>query len=78
MDELKFEQLHKAVSNRPKCLRIGQAYFNYAHEIFPKETDQLDGTDKDCYYNDKRVPEFLAALHELVRQSDDKENNEKN
>lgn len=78
MSYLKFENLHKAVFNRPACLRIGQAYFNYAHDMFPKEVDQLSGTDKDCFYNDKRVPAFLAALHELVRESEEKENKEKN
>ena len=79
MTDSNFEQLHKAVFNRPKCLRVGQAYFNYAYDMFPKEVDQLSGTDKDCFYNDKRIPAFLEALQKLVEQSsDEKENDEKN
>ena len=58
--------LHIAVQHKPDDWRLGQAYFNYAYEHFPKEADKLRGTDLDCFYDDKKIPVFLNALNKLI------------
>ena len=66
IDYTKNIPLHVAVQNKPAEWRLGQAYFNYAYQMFPKETDKLLGTDKDCFYLDERIPIFLDALNKLI------------
>lgn len=62
----KLTQLHIKVMNKPKEWRLGQAYFNYAYELFPLETDQLRGTKYDCFYLDDRINIFIEELNKLV------------
>ena len=71
IDFSKNVQLHIKVQNKPKEWRLGQAYFNYAWELFPKETDALRGTDVDCFYVDERIPDFLNALNEQLTKLPD-------
>lgn len=66
IDYSKNAALHIAVQNKPKEWRLGQAYFNYAYKMFPKETDKLRGTDKDCFYRDELIPVFLEELDKLI------------
>jgi len=54
--------LHIKVLNKPKEWRVGQAYFNYAYELYPKETDKIRGTEDDCFYDDSKIPQFLNRL----------------
>ena len=55
-----------AVDDRPSFWRLGQAVFNYAYDAFPDQADKLRGTEKDCYYRDDKVNEFLNALSDLM------------
>ena len=64
IDYSKNTQLHIKVQNKPVEWRLGQAYFNYAEELYPEETNQLRGTEYDCFYNDEKIPEFLEKLNE--------------
>ena len=66
IDYSKNIQLHIKVQNKPEEWRLGQAYFNYAEELYPEETNQLRGTEYDCFYNDERIPEFLEKLNEIL------------
>ncbi len=66
IDYSKNTALHIAVQNKPKEWRLGQAYFNYAYKMFPDETEKLRGTDKDCFYRDELIPEFLEELDKLI------------
>lgn len=59
-------QLHTKVQNKPDEWRLGQAYFNYAEELYPEETNQLRGTEYDCFHSDEKIPEFLKKLNELL------------
>lgn len=59
-------QLHIKVQNKPEEWRLGQAYFNYAWALYPEETNQLRGTEYDCFYNDERIPDFLEKLNEKL------------
>lgn len=64
IDFTKNIQLHIKVQNKPEEWRLGQAYFNYAEELYPEEANQLRGTKYDCFYNDERIPIFLEELNE--------------
>ena len=44
------------------AVSYGQAVFNAAHKLFPKETEVLRNTSYDCYYHDDRVELFLSQL----------------
>lgn len=39
IDYSKNTQLHIKVQNKPEKWRLGQAYFNYAEELYPAETN---------------------------------------
>ena len=58
--------LHIKVQNKPEEWRLGQAYFNYAYEIYPQEVDIIRGTNYDCYYDDNKIGTFLNKLNELL------------
>ena len=60
--------LLEKVKNKPEEWRVGQALFNYAYEMYPKEADLIRGTDKDCFYNDTKCQAFLDELNTLVMQ----------
>ena len=66
IDFTKNIQLHIKVQNKPEEWRLGQAYFNYAEELYPEETNQLRGTEYDCFYNDEKIPNFLKKLNETL------------
>ena len=66
IDFTKNIQLHIKVQNKPEEWRLGQAYFNYAEELYPEETNQLRGTEYDCFYNDEKIPNFLKKLNEKL------------
>ena len=70
IDYSKNIQLHIKVQNKPKEWRLGQAYFNYAEELYPEETNQLRGTEYDCFYNDEKIPEFLEKLNGKLLEFD--------
>lgn len=59
-------QLHIMVQNKPKEWRLGQAYFNYAYELYPRDVDTLRGTNVDCFYDDTKIPYFLNALNKQL------------
>ena len=42
--------------------RAGQAAFNAATHVFPKEAEQARSTELDCFYLDERIPDFLAHI----------------
>lgn len=66
IDFAKNIQLHIKVQNKPEEWRLGQAYFNYAWALYPDETDALRGTECDCFYDDNKIPNFLAGLNKLL------------
>ncbi len=57
------ETLERMVEKRPKEWRRGQAYFNYAYEMFPEVVDEIRGTDRDCFYRNDRIGIFLEELN---------------
>ena len=63
IDYSKNIQLHIKVQNKPEEWRLGQAYFNYAEELYPEETNLLRGTEYDCFYDDNKISIFLEKLN---------------
>lgn len=66
IDYSKITQLYIKVNNKPKEWRLGQAYFNYAEELYPEVVNQLRGTIYDCFYDNNKIPEFLEKLNEKL------------
>ena len=66
IDYSKNIQLHIKVQNKPEEWRLGQAYFNYAEELYPKETNLLRGTEYDCFYDDNKISIFLEKLNKKL------------
>jgi hypothetical protein len=54
--------LRWAQEDRPTEWRFGQAVFNYAYDVFTYEVEKLRYTKVDCFYDDKKVPDFISAL----------------
>jgi len=52
-----------------KGLRKGQSIYNAAHDMFPKETGQLTGTEFDCFYSDEKVGVFLDKLYCIIKEN---------
>ena len=69
MDQIDYSKniaLHIKVQNKPKDWRLGQAYFNYAYELYPRDVDTIRGTEYDCFYDDSKIPIFLYALNKQL------------
>ena len=66
IDYSKNIQLHIKVQNKPEEWRLGQAYFNYAYELYSEETNQLRGTEYDCFYDDNKISIFLENLNKKL------------
>ena len=66
IDYSKNIQLHIKVQNKPEEWRLGQAYFNYAEELYPEETNRLRGTEYHCFYDDNKIPIFLEKLNKIL------------
>lgn len=67
IDFTKNMQLHiKVQNNKPEEWRLGQAYFNYAEELYPEEANQLRGTEYDCFYDNNKIPIFLEELNKKL------------
>lgn len=42
--------------------RKGQAIWNTAVKHWPKQVEPLRATEKDCFYTDTKIGEFVEAL----------------
>lgn len=68
----------RLVENRPDCLRLGQATFNYAFRCVNELEDDLfdsnlmesfNNKDVDPFYDDSKIFAFWESLHnELVTE----------
>ena len=61
-----YEKYHEAFRNNVKggTQRLGQACFNAVYEVDPVVADKLRGTDKDCFYFDSRIDDFMKVVYE--------------
>lgn len=50
-------------------LREGQAIFLASFKLFPKTSIQLSGSNEDCFYNNTLIPQFLAKLEDLLKET---------
>ena len=50
-------------------LRLGQAVFNLAYLQWPKQVEELVGTDADCFYEDDLIEAFIKSLAQAVNEN---------
>ena len=62
------EEIKEMANNRPEDWRYGQAIFNYAYQLYPKETNELRGSEFDCFYRNDLVEIFLEKLNEKLEK----------
>jgi hypothetical protein len=55
-------------SKKPDELRLGQHAFNFIHDIEPDIANEIRGTDKDCFYSNDKMSEFLEEVNKLYNQ----------
>jgi len=62
------EYIFKKVEDAPKCLRKGQAIFNWVDEHYG-DTARIVQFEYgiDCFYVDKHIDEFLEKIFELIQ-----------
>lgn len=53
----------QAHTNNPNW-RLGQSYFNVLHRLRPDLANKVRSTNLDTFYNDTRIPAFLAHIKE--------------
>lgn len=57
-----YAEFIRKIENVPQEQRKGQYAFNLAISMFPKFAELARGKAYDCFYDDKLLNEFLAAL----------------
>ena len=57
--------MRKARENGGKPQRAGQAAFNHLHGAYPELANKINGTEADCFYDDKKIPAFIQRVYEL-------------
>ena len=55
-------------SKKPDKLRLGQHAFNFIHDIEPDIANEIRGTDKDCFYSNDKMSEFLEEVNKLYNK----------
>lgn len=63
VEEGKIEYAYKLAlryADQYKDWRWGQCIFNAYYTVFPEITNQIRGTEDDCFYVDAKVPAFLS------------------
>lgn len=56
----------QAINVKPPEWRDGQAVFNYVYHNYGF-ANALVGTDKDCFYNDNNIEEFIKITYLLYK-----------
>lgn len=47
-------------------LRVGQAFFNVLYQVAPETADEIRSGPLDPFHDSRRLPEFLAYVHEQL------------
>lgn len=66
-EQLVTDYVYKSIE-RPTELRSGQFMFNFFHTVDPEVTNQITGTDSDCFYFDSKMQAFLDQFQKLYNQ----------
>lgn len=51
-----------------KGWRKGQLLFNTLAQLAPEVSESLRGTEKDPYYDDKKIPDALAWIYTTLKE----------
>lgn len=60
------DEIMQAINVRPSSWRKGQAAFNYVYHNYGFG-NALASTDKDCFYNDNNIEEFIKITYFLYK-----------
>ena len=53
--------------------RWGQTFFNALYRLYPQVADKIRGTDKDPFYNDKKVSECIEFISDASQSNSTQE-----
>lgn len=74
---MSFEEFKKevsgAVESRPDYIRKGQAVFNYVDKTFGAAKTAQFEYGVDCFYNDKKIDDFLDVCYHIITDTDKNE-----
>ena len=60
-----------AIDFRPRCLRKGQAVFNYIEQAYPGVGRSVM-EEVDCFYNDSYIDQFIDACWKIIDSQNQK------
>ena len=72
MDRLSLSQMTTYLDHVSKYLgystneRIGQAHFNVLYKLHPELANQIRATDKDPFYKDERLADFMEEISDFT------------
>lgn len=61
---ISFREQVKDILEEYPMLRRGQVMFNVLSEIKPEMARDIMDTDKDPFYDDSKIPEFIKYINE--------------
>jgi hypothetical protein len=67
MNSKQILEIAKALVKKSPDLRLGQAIFIVANKNYPDITNELTGSEFDCFYQDAGVNTFLRELEEMKK-----------
>ena len=71
MNKFKFiQEIQKAIEDRPKIWRKGQAVFNYIESKYNIARNIQFNYNIDCFYDDKNIPAFIDKAYELLSKEE--------
>ena len=62
------KEIQEVIENRPEWSRKGQVVFNYIDCKYGVARIAQFNHGKDCFYDDKRIPEFVDCCWELMQE----------
>jgi hypothetical protein len=65
----KHKFLAETIEKKPDFIRKGQAVYNNAHIEWPDIVGPLAGSEKDCYFDDSKIPVFLNHIERIINES---------
>ncbi len=60
---------HEALASRNPLVREGQQIYCIARTRYPKQVDDLCGTEADCFFDDAKIDRFLSTLERKLNEN---------
>lgn len=65
------DEINTMLKSKPAYLRTGQAVFNYVNEHYGVARVAQFKYGIDCFYDDKKIPDFLDITYRLISINND-------